>query len=307
MEHIDAVRTHEYLEHAIIDHISSGVADYAPTSEFGPRTTIDYELVWLTSGSAHWERRDSGEAPLRLKPGTLLCCYPGERDHFSWDQHKASRHGYIHFGLVDPPQGFHLPRTRQLHGDEGLSHLLRFLTSSASSGAPLAVQHSCLRSCLQLMCHESATDSSPVHEQLQHPLIHELFEKIQQEWSRSKTLSLISTARLASLCDVSTTHLARICTQYLGMGPQALVRTIRLEQAITNLSRSNEAIHHIAETCGFSCPYHFSRTFKSEYGMSPRAMRRFIFAGNQRPQSKLLFVQHIIHATIPRKHTPQGA
>jgi hypothetical protein len=75
--------------------ISPALAYYPPGASYGPRTLSDFELVWLTTGSAQW--RGGERAHLRLAPGDLLLIPPGTRDEFRWDREVPTRHGYVHF------------------------------------------------------------------------------------------------------------------------------------------------------------------------------------------------------------------
>ena len=183
------------IEDATINHMASGIADYTPRSEFGPRTSGDFELVWIIDGSATWQLHSPQEDEVSLSPGELLCCFPGERDAFLWDRNKVTRHGYIHFGLSNIPDSFRLPRLRSLRLGDSLPELLRYLTSAPCRDSAPALQHSLLRSCLHLMCDAERSKNQDSDEQLGHPLIRQLFQVIQEEWNLAGKLALISTAR----------------------------------------------------------------------------------------------------------------
>jgi hypothetical protein len=75
--------------------ISPALAYYPPGASYGSRTLSDFELVWLTTGSARW--RGGERAHLQLAPGDLLLIPPGTRDEFHWDREVPTRRGYVHF------------------------------------------------------------------------------------------------------------------------------------------------------------------------------------------------------------------
>lgn len=59
-----------------------------------PRVIHDFEFVWMLRGRALFV---TPREELPLVPGHLLLVPPGVRHSFEWDQHRASRHGYVHF------------------------------------------------------------------------------------------------------------------------------------------------------------------------------------------------------------------
>jgi hypothetical protein len=85
----------------------------------------DCELVWMLHGRA---RLTSEHGDLPLRPGQLLLLPPGVRHGFTWDRTRASRHGYVHFGL-EHLEGRLSPdvRVRELTADDPLAGLCAYL------------------------------------------------------------------------------------------------------------------------------------------------------------------------------------
>lgn len=44
------------------------------------------------------------------------------------------------------------------------------------------------------------------------------------------------------------------------------------------LDQSDASVQSVADACGFQNPFHFSRSFKSHIGMTPRAYRKAVKA-----------------------------
>lgn len=78
---------------------------------------------------------------------------------------------------------------------------------------------------------------------------------------------------MASAACVSRSALNRKLRTLLDTTPNDLLRITRLQKAQRMLSQTELNINEIAYNCGFSDPKYFSRCFKSEFGMSPRAYR----------------------------------
>ena len=73
---------------------------------------------------------------------------------------------------------------------------------------------------------------------------------------------------------VSTPHLTRICRKELGSPPNDLVRQRRMLEAKRLLEYTALSIAEIAHRCGFRDAAFFSRTFKSNLGLSPNHYRK---------------------------------
>jgi len=79
---------------------------------------------------------------------------------------------------------------------------------------------------------------------------------------------------MADLARVTPRHLDRLFKSELGVSFLVTYRRIRLEHARRLLIQSPLSISQIAVACGFLSAGHFSRTFKTEFGLTPAAARR---------------------------------
>jgi AraC-like DNA-binding protein len=84
----------------------------------------------------------------------------------------------------------------------------------------------------------------------------------------------VGLAELASAAAVSPSYLARLFRDHYGCGAVTGLELVRLDQARTLLSRSNLSVTEVGRACGFTDPLHFSRRFKTVYGIAPRGYRR---------------------------------
>jgi AraC-like DNA-binding protein/mannose-6-phosphate isomerase-like protein (cupin superfamily) len=78
---------------------------------------------------------------------------------------------------------------------------------------------------------------------------------------------------LASAVHLSPKYLARCFREALGITPMAYVRRYRLERAREQLVTSDLPITRIAHDTGFQDAAHFSRAFRTLYGVSARILR----------------------------------
>lgn len=83
----------------------------------------------------------------------------------------------------------------------------------------------------------------------------------------------LSLPELADEFGVSQRTLARICMRSFGESPMRLYLHIRLQSARNLLFYEEFSIKDVATACGFSYPAVFSRSFKAQYGQTPREFR----------------------------------
>ncbi|MFD2082127.1 AraC-like ligand binding domain-containing protein [Actinopolymorpha cephalotaxi] len=249
------------------------IAEYPPRTTFGPRTLVDFEFVWLLRGSAHWQ---CGEHRIDLHPGTLLLARPGMRDHFRWDPEHPSAHAYAHFGVADAgslgdPEGW--PLTRALSPADPMAALCGYALWLAG-GAPnpdLARTAEVLGWLLDLFVRGPVPDGVAADAGLS-PHLRRLADSVAAAWRDDGTRPL-SLGELAAATGVSPGHLSRLFRAEYSVGPVAAMELVRLARAATLLQRSNLTVAAVANACGFSSPFHFSRRFRTVYGIPPRTYR----------------------------------
>ena len=78
---------------------------------------------------------------------------------------------------------------------------------------------------------------------------------------------------LADQVYMSRSRFAELFNRVVGLPPMQYVKRLRLERAQMMLISTATPVGEIGQQCGFPDPFHFSRTFKSSLGMSPRHFR----------------------------------
>jgi AraC family transcriptional regulator len=288
----------------VIVRIGPEVAHYPPGATFGPRTLLDYEFVWLLSGSAQWTCEEPGSTPAdpptrrHVRPGMLLLARPGMRDHFAWDPARASVHAFVHFRVDDAdlaalgsPETW--PISRELTPTDPLAALCRYalwLGRGTPRGSPQKAPHKAPqptpRRTQRTSQHDRTADvvgflldlfvRGPVPgddegEEI-HPYLAQLADHIRRTWRGGGTTPLALT-EMAAAAGISTGHLSRLFSAEYGIGPVAAIELVRLARSATLLQRSNLTVGAVASACGFANPFHFSRRFRAVYGVPPRNYR----------------------------------
>ena len=84
----------------------------------------------------------------------------------------------------------------------------------------------------------------------------------------------LSNGALAKLMGFSEVHFRKQFTQLYGMPPHRYILELRIRRAKQLLSDGILPVSAIAEQCGFSSVYHFSRAFKTRVGIAPTEYTR---------------------------------
>lgn len=84
----------------------------------------------------------------------------------------------------------------------------------------------------------------------------------------------VALPELAARFDVSADHLARKFRRHCGVSIQEWRRSLRLRRACELLVESEHSIDAIAQACGYSDRYYFSRVFSRRFHDGPASYRR---------------------------------
>ncbi|MFC7622658.1 helix-turn-helix transcriptional regulator [Microlunatus sp. GCM10028923] len=262
------------------------VADYLPGDQFGPRTLISYEFVWLLAGSARhiWTRPrpdgsiESGSTPLR--PGQLVLVTPGTRDALHWDRHRMSRHAYVHFMITDPgplPPIGQWPMVRDLLAAPILGGICDYLLELAGLGTEAAQRRSdeLITLLVDLYVTGPMADAGPAPP----APVAAAVDHVREVWA-TDGMRIVPIEELAAAVRISAGHLHRVFRDSYGTGPARAFELIRLARGAVALQRSNAGLAEIARLVGYTNPYHFSRRFREAYGLPPGGYRTAVDAAD---------------------------
>jgi transcriptional regulator GlxA family with amidase domain len=72
---------------------------------------------------------------------------------------------------------------------------------------------------------------------------------------------------------ISTRQLERLFGKYLNTSPRKYFMEMRLERARNLLVQTESSVTEVALACGFESPGHFSRVYRSAFGVTPMLQR----------------------------------
>lgn len=79
---------------------------------------------------------------------------------------------------------------------------------------------------------------------------------------------------LAAAVGLSASRLAHLFAEQRGRPLMSEVRRVRLQHAARLLHATGLSVGEVARASGFVSPYHFSRSFRAEFGLAPTTYRR---------------------------------
>ncbi|QDT68853.1 HTH-type transcriptional activator Btr [Planctomycetes bacterium MalM25] len=85
---------------------------------------------------------------------------------------------------------------------------------------------------------------------------------------------LTSQQQAAAECGVSPEYLSRLFKRHGRQSPYQMLLRLRMNLAAERLLDSDDTIKQVAQDLSYTDPFHFSRTFKATFGVSPSEFRK---------------------------------
>jgi len=109
---------------------------------------------------------------------------------------------------------------------------------------------------------------APGHETLAFSTYQQSRQHIQQRFRQLKTLQ-----QIAAECRLNPSYLCRLFRRYDHQTPYQYLLRLKMNLAAERLQQAGVLVKQVAEESGFGDPFHFSRAFKSVFGIAPDAFR----------------------------------
>lgn len=239
-------------------------------SSHGPRTLSDFELVFVEEGNV---QLSLGKKAISGGPGSLFLTRPGMTDLWAWIGPGRVVHAYAHFSLSKiPPSWPKLeawPLQRSLNDKAMVSGLFRTLIGCNTLKASQSLAAPALFFLIEGMLKgfPSGQEDSSWAPEIERALA------LMRRRLGDEAYGAPSLDELARAAAVSPGHLCRLFKRQFSLGPMELQRRLRLSAAAALLGRSNLSIKQVAAQSAFADEFHFSKAFKSYFGVTPKAWR----------------------------------
>ena len=172
---------------------------------------------------------------------------------------------YIEFGLFPPAVKRQKPYCRILYPSIFLTEMLNLIMLIRNGGKKdLAV---CLYEHLLLTIQDQQIlwKETGLHQQELEQLTQQILKEPEKDWDFRET---------AKKLNISEKHFLRLFGKTYGMSPHHFLIRQRLAKACSLLLMTGDPIKSVADQCGFSSPYYFSRLFKKYMKVSPDYYRK---------------------------------
>jgi AraC family transcriptional regulator, arabinose operon regulatory protein len=246
-----------------------GLAKYPPGGTHGPRIQTSLQFVYMISGEVEIEVDGHTQ---HLAPGEMAMLLPGRQEFFRFHRHVASEHSWCQLDFATIPPGFneHLRDIRpQLLINEEIEQLLE-LGLAVSAAGHIESNVAVIKLGEALFHYYVALAALPADERPT-PMpraVRKACQYIAAHYGEALTLEAI-----AAQANCSVNHLIHQFKRRFGLTPAKYLWKTRIERSESLLRQTDIPIVGIAEQCGFSSPFHYSRMFKQFHTESPRAYR----------------------------------
>ncbi len=241
--------------------------DYAIERETFPFYSIEY--VARGEGSLKLGRRSH-----ELRPGIIFAYGPGVRQHIKSSPQKPLVKYFVDFAGTQSAQwiqrsGLAPGKVSQVFPPNELEPLFDELIRSGQRGTrhtPELCRQ--LLGCLGVKLQEARaplkSSESPAFATYQ-----ACRQLMQEHHHRLRTLE-----QVAKECHVDTAYLCRLFRRYDHQSPYLFLTRLKMNAAAEQLKQPGALVKNVATELGFTNPFHFSRVFKSVFGIAPEAFRK---------------------------------
>jgi AraC-like DNA-binding protein len=251
--------------------VCGGVEHCTPEYHLQRATFPFFGLEYVARGRGTVKLQGRAHA---LQPGRVFAYGPGVRQDIAGDPTAPLVKYFVDFAGTEALARLRTCRLKpggvtQVFPPHDLQPLFDELIRSGSAGTPRSAEL-CAR-LLECLTLKLADARAPTHgagtmafTTWQHCRAH-----IQQHFRRLKTLEQVSAE-----CHVNGAYLCRLFRRYDHQSPYQHLLRLKMNHAAELLQLPGALVKQVAEQIGFGDACHFSRAFKSVFGLAPDAFRR---------------------------------
>ena len=232
--------------------------------QIAPRRISNYELVYVLRGQGDI---CLGNRQFTVRTGDLVCFCPGVLHSLSVARQPCMEFYGVHFTLPSDVDRLPLPEVAKIEPPGRLEPLFKSLFEIYKQKTYLYQwrQNVLLE---QILCEIlSALHGENAPAELIR--IKKVLEHIHEDPARPFTLE-----ELTARSGVKKTLFLQSFRRVTGTTPKQYILGLRLEYARDLLLETDVPVAQVAERCGFSDSFYFSRCFKNHFSTSPRQYRK---------------------------------
>ena len=247
-----------------------------PLHSYGPYRRNHYLFHYIIAG---YGKLYVGEKVYPVGPGQGFLILPGQTTTYASDEKDPWEYTWIEFdGLrvreslslagLGAAKPIYTPGTRA--GGEKLRECMLQIVQDGEAKPIRQIGRGFLF--LDQLAESSAARQHQSQRRLRDFYMKEALSFIEQNYQRD-----VSVEDIAAFCGLNRSYFGKLFRDTMGESPQAFLLHYRMAQAAQFLKETTQPVSAISTMVGYANPLHFSRAFKSVYGISPRAYRQTHF------------------------------
>lgn len=247
-----------------------------PLHSYGPHRRNHYLFHYIIGGQG---RLYVGEHVYPVGAGEGFLILPGQTTTYASDEADPWEYTWIEFdGLrvreslslagLGAAKPIYTPATRV--GGEKLRECMLQIVQDGEASPIRQIGRGFLF--LDQLVESSAARQHQSQRRLRDFYMKEALSFIEQNYQRD-----VSVEDIAAFCGLNRSYFGKLFRDTMGESPQAFLLHYRMAQAAQFLKETTQPVSTISTMVGYANPLHFSRAFKSVYGISPRAYRQTHF------------------------------
>lgn len=250
--------------------VCGGVEQCAPDYEIRRETFPFYSIEYVARGEGNLTlaRRKHD-----LKPGIIFAYGPGVRQHITSNPQNPMTKYFVDFAGTQSTQwiqraGLAPGKVSQVFPPGEIQPLFdELIRSGQRTTRHTAELCSQLLECLGVKLQEAR---APVKEaeSAAFATYQSSRQFVQEHFRRLRTLE-----QIAKECHLDTAYLCRLFRRYDFQSPYLFLTRLKMNEAAGQLQQPGALVKNVAADLGFANPFHFSRVFKSVFGISPDEFR----------------------------------
>lgn len=250
-----------------------------PLSSFGPYIRNHYLFHYVISGSGTLVAMDQNgiDQTYHIRSGQGFMIFPNQNTSYYADSEHPWEYAWIEFDGARVEEilmncNISIKKPIYYSSDKTISEKLKNSLLELAS-CENTISHfgkiGLLYTCIDYLIRSSKNRRAFFGEHISDTYVKEAVHFINKNFHND-----ISVEDIANFCNISRGYLCKILKKHTGQSPQQLLMNYRMSKAAQLLEITDLSIGDIGKTVGYENQLHFSRAFKTIYGISPLQWRK---------------------------------
>ena len=248
-----------------------------PLHSFGPFIRNHYLFHYVISGCGHMDATAADGSTKRydIEAGQGFLISPGQINTYFADQTHPWKYVWLEFDGLRAADYLHeaglsaaqpIYRSNDPEQAKQVQEIMLYIADHSRDSILRLIGNLCLF--LDALILSSSTRRASHETQLRDFYVQEAISYMEQNYGRELTVQ-----EIAASCRLNRSYFSKLFKESKGCSPQEFLIRLRLSKATDLLRSTAMPVHDISAACGYPNQLNFSKAFKRNYGISPRAWR----------------------------------